>query len=124
MTTGAPRRSALLAASALALAPVRGASAQQAWPGRPVRIVVPFPPGGPADVLARLLAERLAEPWGQPVVVENRAGAGGNLGAEHVARAAPDGYTLLLPASSHVQGAALYRGLPFDPVRDFTAVTM
>ncbi len=96
----------------------------QGWPARPVRLVVPFPPGGPADVIGRLVAERLAEVWGQPVVIDNRGGAGGNLGAEHVARAAPDGYTLLLPASSHVQGASLYRSLPFHPVRDFTAIAM
>ena len=88
-----------------------------------MRIVVPFPPGGPADVLGRLLAERLAEGWGQPVVIENRGGAGGNIGAEAVARAAPDGHTLLLCASSHVQGAALYRRLAFDPIRDFTPIT-
>jgi tripartite-type tricarboxylate transporter receptor subunit TctC len=85
---------------------------------------VPFPPGGPADVLARALAEPLSALWGQPVVMDNRGGAGGNLGAEQVARAAPDGHTLLLPASSHVQGAALYRSLPFHPVRDFTAISM
>jgi tripartite-type tricarboxylate transporter receptor subunit TctC len=104
--------------AALLAAPARA----QAWPSRPVRIVVPFPPGGPADVLGRLLAERLAEGWGQPVIVENRGGAGGNIGAEAVARAAPDGHTLLLCASSHVQGAALYSRLPFDPIRDFTPI--
>ena len=104
--------------AALLAAPARA----QAWPSRPVRIVVPFPPGGPADVLGRLLAERLAEGWGQPVIVENRGGAGGNIGAEAVARAAPDGHTLLLCASSHVQGAALYGKLAFDPIRDFTPV--
>ena len=115
-----PRR-ALLAATALAL--TAPALAQPAWPTRPVRLVVPFPPGGPADLLGRALAEPLATAWGQPVGVENRGGAGGNLGAELVARAVPDGHTLLLPASSHVQGAALYTSLPFDPVRDFTAIT-
>jgi tripartite-type tricarboxylate transporter receptor subunit TctC len=104
--------------AALLAAPARA----QAWPSRPVRIVVPFPPGGPADVLGRLLAERLAEGWGQPVIIENRGGAGGNIGAEAVARAAPDGHTLLLCASSHVQGAALYSRLPFDPIRDFTPI--
>ncbi len=111
------RRAAL--GAALLATPVRA----QAWPSRPVRLVVPFPPGGPADVLARLLAGPLAESWGQPVIVENRAGAGGNIGAEAVARAAPDGHTLLLNASSHVQGAALYTKLAFDPVRDFSPIT-
>ena len=112
---GIGRRAALGLATAIpALAPALA----QTWPARPVRLVVPFPPGGPAYVLARLLAERLTEAWGQPVVVENRGGAGGNIGA------APDGYTLLIPASSHVQGAALYQRLPFDPLRDFTAVSV
>ena len=95
----------------------------QSWPQRPVRIIVPFAAGGPADAIARILGERLQEIWGRPVVNEARAGAGGNVGAEYVARAAPDGYTLLLCASSHVQGAALYRHLSFDPVRDFTPIT-
>lgn len=95
----------------------------QAWPTRPVRLIVPFPPGGPADAIGRILSERLSEGWGQPVIIENRGGAGGNIGAEATARAAPDGHTLLLCASSHVQGAALYRRLPFDPIRDFTPVT-
>ena len=96
----------------------------QGWARRPVRLVVPFPAGGPPDVLGRAMAEALSARWGQPVVIENRPGAGGNLGAEHVARSAPDGHTLLLCASSHVQGSALFRNLPFDPLRDFSAVAM
>lgn len=95
----------------------------QTWPTRPVRLVVPFPPGGPADAIGRILAEPLSEAWGQPVVIDNRGGAGGNIGADAVAKSAPDGQTLLLAASSHVQGAALYRRLAFDPVRDFTPIT-
>jgi tripartite-type tricarboxylate transporter receptor subunit TctC len=95
----------------------------QAWPNRPVRLVVPFPPGGPADALGRVLADQLNKIWGQPVVIENRGGAGGNLGAEVVARAAPDGYTLLLNASSHVINASLYEKLPYDPIKDFTPVS-
>lgn len=98
-------------------------AAAQSWPTRPVRLIVTFPPGGPADLIARLLAERLGEYWGQPVIIENRGGAGGNIGAEAAARSAPDGHTLVIVASSHVQGAALYPRLPFDPIADFTAIT-
>jgi len=95
----------------------------QDYPSRTVRIVVPFPAGGPADALGRVLAGELSKTWGQPVIIENRGGAGGNIGAELVARSAPDGYTLLLNASSHVINAGLYDHLPYDPVRDFTPVS-
>src|SRR5688572_8193802 len=95
----------------------------QSYPNRPVRLVVPFPAGGPADALGRVLADQLNKTWGQPVIIENRGGAGGNLGAEVVARAAPDGYTLLLNASSHVINASLYEKLPYDPIKDFTPVS-
>jgi tripartite-type tricarboxylate transporter receptor subunit TctC len=99
------------------------AGVAQGYPNRPVRLVVPFPPGGPADALGRALADQLHKMWGQPVIVENRGGAGGNIGAEVVARAAPDGYTLLLNASSHVINASLYEKLPYDPIKDFTPVS-
>jgi len=95
----------------------------QGYPSKPVRLVVPFPAGGPADALGRVLADQLNKIWGQPVIVENRGGAGGNIGADVVARAAPDGYTLLLNASSHVINASLYEKLPYDPVKDFTPVS-
>ncbi|MEA2873241.1 MAG: hypothetical protein QOH67_3217 [Hyphomicrobiales bacterium] len=95
----------------------------QGYPSRAVRLVVPFPPGGPADALGRAIADQLNKMWGQPVIIENRGGAGGNLGAEVVARAAPDGYTLLLNASSHVINASLYDKLPYDPIKDFTPVS-
>jgi tripartite-type tricarboxylate transporter receptor subunit TctC len=95
----------------------------QGYPNKPVRLVVPFPAGGPADALGRVLADQLNKIWGQPVIVENRGGAGGNIGADVVARAAPDGYTLLLNASSHVINASLYEKLPYDPVKDFTPVS-
>jgi tripartite-type tricarboxylate transporter receptor subunit TctC len=103
------------------LAPAAGSA--QSYPNRPVRIVVPFPAGGPADGLGRVLADQLNKAWGQPVIIENRGGAGGNLGAEMVARSAPDGYTLLLNASSHVINASLYDKLPYDPIKDFTPVS-
>jgi len=95
----------------------------QNYPSRTVRIVVPFPAGGPADALGRVLADQLSKTWGQPVIVENRGGASGNIGAALVARSAPDGYTLLLNASSHVINASLYDKLPYDPVKDFTPVS-
>ena len=95
----------------------------QGYPNRAIRLVVPFPAGGPADALGRVLADQLNKMWGQPVIIENRGGAGGNLGAEVVARAAPDGYTLLLNASSHVINASLYEKLPYDPIKDFTPVS-
>jgi tripartite-type tricarboxylate transporter receptor subunit TctC len=93
------------------------------WPARPVRMIVPFAAGGPADTLARVIADKLTAAWGQPVVIENRGGAGGNIGAELAARAAPDGYTLLINPSNHVINASLYAKLPFDPLADFTPLT-
>jgi tripartite-type tricarboxylate transporter receptor subunit TctC len=106
---------------AMFVAPTSGWA--QGYPNRPVRLIVPFPAGGPADALGRVLADQLNKMWGQPVIIENRGGAGGNLGAEVVARSAPDGYTLLLNASSHVINASLYEKLPYDPIKDFTPVS-
>jgi tripartite-type tricarboxylate transporter receptor subunit TctC len=117
------RASFLLLALALLVIVAPAPAGAQAWPNRPVRLVVPFPAGGPADALGRVLADQLNKIWGQPVVIENRGGAGGNLGAEVVARAAPDGYTFLLNASSHVINASLYEKLPYDPIKDFTPVS-
>lgn len=115
-----PRR-ALLAAPLLAATPALAQSA--AWPARPVRIIVPFTPGGATDAVARLVAERLSAVLGQSFVVENRAGAGGNVGAEAGAKAEPDGYTLLA-ATISVSALApyLYPRLPFDPVKDFASI--
>jgi tripartite-type tricarboxylate transporter receptor subunit TctC len=107
---------ALLATPALARAQA------PAWPDRPVRIIVPYAPGGPTDILARALAERLHAAWGQPVVVENRPGAGSAIGTEYVARQPADGYTLLVAATAHVMNPPLMPRLPFDPLRDFSAV--
>lgn len=116
---------ALAAASvALALFAPFGASAQDAWPNRPVRIVVPFAPGGTTDVVARAIARDLTELWGQSVIVENRGGAGGNIGAEVVAKAPPDGYTLLMTSGSiFTVNPHMYAKLPFDPKKDFVPVT-
>lgn len=95
----------------------------QSFPSKSVRLIVPFPPGGPADVLGRLYAEKLSAAWSQPVIVENRAGAAGNIGSDMTAKAAPDGYTILLIASSHVINSALYDKLPYDPIKDFTPLS-
>jgi tripartite-type tricarboxylate transporter receptor subunit TctC len=98
-------------------------AAAQTYPDKPVRLVVPFAAGGPADALGRILGEKLNQRWGQPVVIENRGGAGGNVGAAAVARAPADGYTLLLNASSHVINASLTENLPYDPIKDFTPIS-
>ncbi len=116
------RRSALAVLTAVTLC-FSGAAGSQTYPSKPVRIVSPYPPGGATDVLARLLALRLQDRLGQPVVVENRAGANGNLGSDYVAKAAPDGHTLLLAAAGPlVISPALYPKLGYDPVKDFTAI--
>jgi len=105
---------ALLCAAAL---PAFG---QSSWPAKPVRIVVPYPPGGPVDVSARLLAPKLQESLGQPFLVENKPGAGGNIGADFVAKSAPDGYTLGMGAiATHAINPALMANVPYDPIRDF-----
>ncbi len=95
----------------------------QSYPARQVRIVVPFPPGGTSDILARTIGARLAEPLGQPVVVENRPGAGGNIAAEHVAKSPPDGYTLIMGTSSLAISQSLYKKLSYDLVKDFAPIT-
>jgi len=95
----------------------------QDWPTRPIRLVVTVPPGGAADFIARLVGAKLGESLRQPVVVENRAGAGGTIAADVVAKAAPDGYTLLQNSiTTHGIGPNLYGKLPYDPVKDFTPV--
>ena len=111
----------LLAGATLLPAP---ALAQGGFPARPVRLIVPYPAGGATDVIARMIGEKLTPMWGQPVVVENRAGAGATLGAELVARSEPDGYTLFETTSAHTISKSLYRNLSYDPIRDFTAITL
>ncbi|HMN81837.1 MAG TPA: tripartite tricarboxylate transporter substrate binding protein [Burkholderiaceae bacterium] len=129
-TIGCRNRRALLELAAgscvLALAPsaVPDVHAQEAWPTRPVRIVVPFAAGGTTDVVARAIGRDLSEIWGQPVVIENRGGAGGNIGAEVVAKSPPDGYTLLMTSGSiFTVNPHMYAKMPFDAKKDFVAVT-
>ena len=112
----------LLGAVLLALA--SSGAAAQAWPQKPVRFIVPFPPGGATDISARLLGEKLTQIWGQQVVIENRGGAGGGVGAAEAARAAPDGYTLFFPSGSVVTANQhIYARLNYDPEKDFVPVT-
>ena len=101
------------------------ATAQTAWPSKAVRLVVPFAAGGTTDILARSLAPELQKAFGQPFVVDNKPGAGGNLGAAEVAKSAPDGYTLLMgTVGTHAINAALYPKMPYDPVKDFAPITL
>jgi len=108
---------------ALALLSAAGAMAQT-YPTKPVRMVLGYPPGGGIDVLARIMAPKLSDRWGQQVVVDNRPGASGNIGADIVAKAPPDGYTLLMMTLSHAAGAGLYPKLPFDPAGSFSGVSL
>jgi len=118
-----PRRRTLFAAALASPGLARHALAQAAWPERPVRILVGFPPGGPTDYVARLVAPMLASAWGQQVIIENRGGANGTLATDAVAKSAPDGHTLLFSGNNIVMNTGLYR-LPYDMVRDFAPVGM
>jgi len=100
------------------------AQAPDAWPAKPIRFILPFPPGGGTDILGRLIAERLTANLGQPVVTENRGGAGGNVGAEAAAKSAPDGYTIVLVAPSLAISPSLYSKLNYDAVKDFAPVSL
>jgi tripartite-type tricarboxylate transporter receptor subunit TctC len=111
------------AAAVLGIALAAGGAAAQDWPARPVRLIVPFPPGGATDVTARALADKLSVAFKQQVLVENRTGGGGAIGTTEVARAAPDGYTLLLTADPVTTQHLVVKSLPFDIVRDFVPVT-
>ena len=126
-TTRMPRRRLLAAStSALALLASPGAlRAQAGWPAKPVRIVVPYPPGGASDITARLLGQKLAELWGQPVVIDNRAGANGIIALDHTAKQPGDGYTLLMAnLGPNAINPAVYAKLPYDALKDFTAITL
>ena len=114
----------LSAASMLASAATGGRADAQAWPSRVVRFVVPYSAGGPTDIVARLIADRLTQIWGRQVVIENRGGAGSNLGTEAVARSSPDGYTGLISAGAIAANRSLYRTVGYDPVADFAPVTL
>jgi len=110
-----------LAALALLAAPAQA----QPYPNHPLRFVVPYPPGGPLDVIARALGDKMKDGLGQPVLIDNKPGAGGNLGADFVAKSPPDGYTIVMGAvATHAINPALYAKMPYDPIKDFTPITL
>lgn len=112
----------------LSLAPLGPAAAQDSadtFPSRPIHLIVPFPAGGPADIVARVLGQKMSQDWGQPVVIENRAGANTLIGAQAAAKAAPDGHTLFMAIDSTlVMNQYLYKSLPYDPINDFAPITL
>ncbi|KQP37146.1 tripartite tricarboxylate transporter substrate binding protein [Pseudorhodoferax sp. Leaf274] len=117
------RRRLAAALCALATGLVAGGALAQAYPSKPVKLVVPYPPGGPTDIVARVIAQRLQTQTGQPFDIENLAGAGGNTGAAAVARAAPDGYTLLVATTAHAINPSLFKNLSYQFGRDFAPIT-
>ena len=112
-----------MAAGAVALPAVSRIASAQAYPTRYVRLIVPFPPGGATDPIARVLANRLSEVWGQQVVIENKGGAGGNLGAQAAVQSASDGYTIFISAAFLAINPYLYRSLGYDPISDLSPIT-
>jgi tripartite-type tricarboxylate transporter receptor subunit TctC len=118
------RRAAAALAAGAALAGGGGSRAQANWPDRPVRLIIGYPAGGPTDFGGRLLQDPLQQLWGQPLVIENRAGASGIIATEMVSKSAPDGYTLFLCASTHTSNPALHARLPYDTLADFTPIVL
>jgi len=116
------KTAAMLAAAAVALTPI--AAFAQGYPVKTVRVVIPWPPGGSNDAVGRIVMQKVAESMGQQFVIDNRAGAAGSIGAEPVAKASPDGYTLMVHSTTHVGNAHLYKKLPYDTLKDFTGVGM
>ena len=118
------RRSVLLGAAAMGAAAARPAGAQAAYPNRPIRLIIPWPPGQATDLMGRVVSQRLSEQIGQPIVPENRAGAGGMIGTDAAAKAAPDGYTVLMGSTGPITTSPLVQRTPYDPERDFAPVAM
>jgi tripartite-type tricarboxylate transporter receptor subunit TctC len=118
------RRDVLRLGAALALPALARPARADAWPNRPLRAVIPFSAGSTVDIIGRIAMDPLSAALGQPIVIENRGGAGGTIGAAAVAKSEPDGYTLLINASAHSAAPAIYPNLPYDPAQDFAAVAM
>ena len=115
----------LMLALAAVTATITSAQAQDAWPTKPIRLIAPFPPASTADVIGRVLGQKMQQRLGQPVVVDNRVGASGNIGADAIAKAAPDGYTIgIVTSSTHAVAVSLSSKLPYDPLKDFTPISM
>jgi tripartite-type tricarboxylate transporter receptor subunit TctC len=115
----------LVLALAATAAIMTSAQAQDAWPTKPIRLIAPFPPASTADVIGRVLGQKMQQRLGQPVVVDNRVGASGNIGADAIAKAAPDGYTIgIVTSSTHAVAVSLSSKLPYDPLKDFTPISM
>src|SRR5881394_1753377 len=108
--------------AAVLLAALASQAAAQTYPTKPVHVIISFTPGSSTDIVGRIVIQKLSEMWGQPVVPENRAGAGGSIGSAAVAKAAPDGYTLLINSNAHSVNPAIYAKLPYDTVKDFTEI--
>jgi tripartite-type tricarboxylate transporter receptor subunit TctC len=116
---------ALLVNLLVILAPIRACADEHGYPGRPIRIIVPFPPGGPSDIVARLIGQKMSEDWRVPVLIENRPGANTIIGAQAAAKAPPDGYTLFMAIDSTlVMNQYLYKSLPYDPLNDFAPISL
>jgi tripartite-type tricarboxylate transporter receptor subunit TctC len=120
----APVRALAFIAALLCVLAATGQSSAQTYPTRPVRLIVPFGAGGPTDVIARIIAQKLSETWGQQVYTENIAGAGGNTGVATVARAPADGYTILVVSTGFMVNPSMYAKIPYDPVKDFAPITL
>src|SRR6516162_8116145 len=118
------KRRDFISLSIAATTMVPAAHAADTFPSRPIRLIVPYPPGGGTDIVGRVLGEKLSASLGQPIVVDNRGGAGGVRGTEIVAKALPDGYTLLLVPTGHVINPSIYAKLPYDTAKDFAPITM
>ena len=118
------RRMAGICAAAAFAPAVIGPARAQGWPSRHVRLIVPFPAGGGTDIIARILANRLSEIWGQQIVIENLPGAGGNTGIAMVAKSPPDGYTILTVSTGFLVNPSMYARVPYDTIKDFAPITL